>query len=260
GVFPVIWNVRQSLDDPSSMSFSTRFAVRICRALSTMPAGVIYNSKRALGQHSEFGYRNRNAVVIPNGFFMPEPKKIVAKSPRVFGIAGRFHPQKDYDTFFKAAAIALSARPDARFRAAGHGLDPHNAAVASLVKSAGLAPDAVDLCGEISGMDRFYESIDILALSSRTEGFPNVIAEAMSHGKPVVTTDVGDAAAIVGPAGFVVPPTDPRALAGAMIKAMDLPPEEYEAMCRQARARTEASYGIDRIARQFEDFVRSQPG
>lgn len=47
-------------------------------------------------------------------------------------------------------------------------------------------------------MPEFYQSIDLLVLSSRTEGFPNVIAEAMSFGKPIVTTDVGDAAAVAG--------------------------------------------------------------
>lgn len=126
-----------------------------------------------------------------------------------------------------------------------------------MIKAAGLRLEAVELCGEVSDMDRFYQSIDVLVLSSRTEGFPNVIAEAMSYGKPVVTTDVGDAADIVGPAGFIVPAGDPRTLARAMIDAMDLPPEEYEKMCQLARERTVTNYDISRIASQFDRFLQT---
>ena len=252
---PVFWNVRQSLDDPASLSRSSRMAVAVARHLSGGVAGIIYNSSRALELHRAYGYRNRNSVVIPNGFEMPLAAAPEPQAPHRFGIAARLHPQKDHATFFKAAALTLETHPDARFSAAGNGLSWDNPAAAKLIAEAGLSPGAIDLKGEVADMDGFYRSIDALVLSSRTEGFPNVIAEAMSHCKPIVTTDVGDAAIVAGDAGITVPARDPEALAKAMRQILDLAPEDYAHLSRKARLRIENEYTLAAIEAKYLDFL-----
>ena len=199
---PIFWNVRQSLDDPASLSRNTRMALAASRFLSHTPNGIIYNSSRALHLHRIYGYRNANAIVIPNGFEIPPHSDPVAKVPITLGIAGRFHPQKDHATYFRAAALAAQSHPHCRFVAAGEGLTHQNADVARLIAQAGLPPHQIELRGEVDDMSTFYRDIDAFVLSSRTEGFPNVIAEAMSYGKPVITTNVGDSAVVVGDTGL----------------------------------------------------------
>lgn len=252
---PVFWNVRQSLDDPASLSRSSRIAIATSRLLSRRAAGFIYNSSRALELHGAYGYSNHNAIVIPNGFDLPA---LETNSPPVgkrIGIAARFHPQKDHATFFKAAALVSRTHPDVVFKAAGQGLSWDNPVVAQLIADAGLPAQRIDLQGEIADMANFYQSIDVLALSSRTEGFPNVIAEAMSFGKPVVTTDVGDAAVVVGNGGIAVPAKDPQALAEAMRKLLDADHEAYARYAHSARLRVEREYTLAAIETKYLDFL-----
>lgn len=253
---PIFWNVRQSLDDMAVLSRSTRIALHGARLLSHTPDGIVFNSGRAADMHRRFGFRNANMTVIPNGF--EPPAEAPAHRPGdalTFGIAARLHPQKDHETFFQAAALVHARYPAVRFQAAGAGLEAGSEAVERLLQASGLPRDAIALRGEISDMAGFYGGIDVLVLSSRTEGFPNVVGEAMSHGRPVVTTDVGDAAAIVGETGFVVPPRDVQAMADAMERLILASAADFRARGLAARARIDAHYSLPAIARQFDRFV-----
>ncbi len=73
-------------------------------------------------------------------------------------------------------------------------------------------------------MPSVYDAIDIVTSSSLSEGFPNVIGEAMACGVPCVVTDVGDSAIIVAESGVIVNPEDPQALAdgwASMLKRLN---------------------------------------
>jgi glycosyltransferase involved in cell wall biosynthesis len=259
GNVPVFWNVRQSLDDVGSLSASTRVALRLSRLLSSQPAGIVFNSSRARDLHRQFGYRNANCIVIPNGFDLVSPAPAGRRTPTILGIAGRLHPQKDYRTFFAAAALALRTHADVRFIAVGEGLTADNETVRQMMEAAELPFDAIQLRGNILDMGSFYRDIDGLVLSSRTEGFPNVVAEAMSFGKPVISTDVGDAATIVGDTGFIVPPGDPSALADAMRRMLGLGSSEYAALSATAKDRIDGAYSLPHIVDLYDTFLRGDP-
>jgi glycosyltransferase involved in cell wall biosynthesis len=251
----LIWNVRQSLDDPSSLSRSTRSSIALAKILSRYSDGIIYNSSRSHLLHTRYGFWDRNATVIHNGFELPSAYDIRPRRAKTFGVAARFHAQKDYANFFRAASRVLTTHPDTHFVAAGRGVSWQNSEVAALAQSAGISSEALDLRGEVADMANFYQSIDALVLPSRTEGFPNVLGEAMSYGRPVVTTDVGDAAIVASDAGFVVPPRDDAALSIAMRKMLDLSPAEYASYAKRARERVEHLYSIDLITQQYRDFL-----
>jgi glycosyltransferase involved in cell wall biosynthesis len=71
-----------------------------------------------------------------------------------------------------------------------------------------------------SDMRAVYNALDVICLSSLSEGFPNVIGEAMACAKRCVVTDVGDCRLLVGDDGVVVPANDEEALAEGLRQAL----------------------------------------
>jgi glycosyltransferase involved in cell wall biosynthesis len=94
--------------------------------------------------------------------------------------------------------------------------------------------------------------MDIFCLSSRTEGFPNVVGEAMTMGVPCVVTDVGDAAVLVGDAGIVVPKENPTELARGIRKLITTPCCARRQLGQKARERIYQEFSIQRTRDSFE--------
>jgi len=80
-----------------------------------------------------------------------------------------------------------------------------------------------------------------------------VLGEAMAMGVPCVSTDVGDAAVLLGDTGELVPPRNSTALAGALERILDKPLAEREALGQSGRERIEKVFSIETAARRFDD-------
>ena len=177
------------------------------------------------------GYSTRRMRVIPNGYdveiFAPDPegglrlrRSIgVADDAHVVGIVARWDPIKDHATFLDAAARVAVQDPRVCFVLCGEGITCANEKLSELVKRHGLR-DQVRLLGPRDDIATVFSAFDLHVLSSRSEAFPNVVAEAMACEVSCVVTDVGDAALIVGPTGWVVPPGRPDLLADAMYQGV----------------------------------------
>lgn len=253
----VVWNIRHSLEDWASESISTRTAIILGRFLKRMPSGAIFNSERSFMQHREFGYAPARSKVIPNGVEEPELVESARPSISIVGTIGRFHPHKDYSNYLVAAGIAARRDRSLQFVAAGRGIEEGSQDFMDLLSRTNFPRERMELLGELQNVEVFYRRIDVLVLSSLTEGFPNVLIEAMSYGVPCVTTDVGDAAAIVGESGIVVPPRDSDRLAGAITRMTSLSIDEYDRRSSMARARVKTEYSISAVAKSYDDFVNS---
>jgi glycosyltransferase involved in cell wall biosynthesis len=95
-------------------------------------------------------------------------------------------------------------------------------------------------------------ALDVSVLSSMSEGFPNVVGEAMSCGVPCVVTDVGDCAWIVGNTGRVVPPRNPSRLARAIEELLRLGAVGRAELGKRGRQRIMDHFSIDSVVRQYE--------
>jgi len=95
-------------------------------------------------------------------------------------------------------------------------------------------------------------AMNMFCLSSRTEGFPNVVGEAMAMALPCVVTDVGDAAMLVADTGVVVPKEDSVALARGMERLLAMPVAQREQLGQRAKERIHANFSMERACKRFE--------
>ena len=259
----LVWNLRCSDMDLDRYAWSTRLLPTLLSRLSRVPDTVIVNSEAGRRAHVDQGYRPRRWALIPNGFDLGRLVADRAARERVrgelgvgpeemlIGLAARFDPMKDHETFCAAVALVDAGLP-LRFVLVGRGTEPSNAALRSVIERYGVAA-RIACMGERLDLTDLFSALDAVTLSSAFgEGFPNVIGEAMAFQLPCVTTDVGDAAEIVGDTGIVVARRNPRQLSEAWLRLLWLGAAERAALGRRARERIAAHYSLDGVVDRYE--------
>lgn len=270
GVRSVAWGVRSSDLLPDAFRRSTVYIARTCARLSSrLPAVIVCGSEAACRFHSRIGYDESRLIVIPNGYELLPPDPVrravlrtemgVEPDAVLIGRVGRFHPHKDYESFVSAARLVAQRVPTARFLLCGAGLTAENDQLMSWVRASGYA-DRFVLLGERPNVDDVHRALDVACSSSIGEGFPNIVAEAMAAAVPVVSTDVGDAALIVGDTGRLVPAQDAAALAEALAELAAMPARDRDALGRAAQGRIAERYGIDRMIDAFTNLYLGLAG
>ena len=117
--------------------------------------------------------------------------------------------------------------------------------------------DGIIFLGEQSDVQNFMTSFDMLCLSSKAEGFPNVIGEAMLSGLPCITTDVGDAKEIVGNTGWVVPIHNSSLFAECLNDVLNIPLNEFKKYGKNAREKIVKNYDINYVKNEYISLYKS---
>jgi glycosyltransferase involved in cell wall biosynthesis len=254
------WGMRAARQD---LPWRQRLPYELCRWVSDDVDLMIANSSAGLAEYEAGGYRPRRAEVIANGIdvdnFRPDPRcqqQIRAEfgcpvGATLVGVVGRLAPVKDHPTFLAAAARLCGGHPQARFVIVGDGPLAYRHALVAQATRLGLDGRLL-WAGERADMARVYNALDLLCLSSASEGFPNVLAEAMACGIPAIATDVGDARSILGATGEIVPPREPAALSEALARWLVLGAERRRAVGALARARVVAHFAMPAMVSRTE--------
>ena len=169
----------------------------------------------------------------------------VPNGTRIVGSVFRFYKEKDPLLWVRTAARIARARPDVIFLLVGTG--PMHAKIMKLADKLGIA-DRLFLPGTEKNIVPAYGAMDVLLLTSRLEGLPNVVIEAQALGIPVVATDAGGTRDTVldGETGVIVKSRDPANLAERVIHILDDP--DWAAKARQrGPAFVRERFGIKRM-------------
>jgi glycosyltransferase involved in cell wall biosynthesis len=168
--------------------------------------------------------------------------------------AGRIDPIKDLESLLQAFALVRDEIPAAQLRIFGSappGREGYLARCQALADELGVG-GAVTFEGRVAKIRDAYAAGQVVVLCSISEGFPYTLIEAMTCGRPCVSTDVGGVTEAIGDTGLVVPPRRPAELAAACL-ALLRDDARRARLGRAARERALEYFTVDRAVSAFDE-------
>jgi len=255
---PVIASALHSTGLPNRVELSNRLLAPITDAF----IAVAEAHGRFLA--SDEGCAPRKIRVVPNGVdtarFCDQAAPIglreqlgLPDDAMTVGIIAVLRPEKNHDLFLRAAARVHRELPTAHFLIVGDG--PLRAAIEAQIRELELE-GVVHMLGMRRDVPELLNVIDVVALTSKMEANPVSVLEALSSGRPVVSTHVGSIPenVIDGETGFLVPPGDEAVLA-ARLTTLLTQPETRAYMGRAARERIVQHASLASMVSGYENLI-----
>ncbi len=189
--------------------------------------------------------------VIPNPVERNPRPKASAHGPARLVAVGRLSREKGFDTLLAAMALVHQAHPETRLTIYGEG--PLRAELESMRDALGLR-SIVEMPGTTRSLANEFHAFDIFILSSRYEGFGNVLCEAMAAGLAVVSFDCPTGPREIirdGIDGLLVPANDAAALANTINRLIEN--EEQRIALAQRAPDIVSRLGIEQIAQRWRE-------
>ena len=232
----------------------------LVRLVARRVDGVVAVSASQLPELAELGYRRERIRVIPYGVPELVPERASPEVRAELGLAetdfvallvAGLRPEKRVELFIDAVAAARAREPRI------HGVIAGGGTALEVVRARAADAGGVSVLGERSDVADLIAAADVLCLTSRTEGLPVSILEAMALATPAVATAVGGIPGVVaaGKTGVLVEADGAEAFAAALCDlARD--PGQVAALGRAARRLYETSYTVDHAADAYATLIR----
>ena len=183
----IVWNIRHSSFLP--FEIKQKVGLIFLGLLSKIRKySIIYCAFASRDYHQRFFFYKRKSEVILNGLI----KKLDFKdlnNEDYFIYVGRYNPSKGPDFLLRVFKKYVKINPEAKLKIAGGGWN-RNQMDNALINN-------IEILGNVDDLSALYAKAKCFLFTSKTEGFPNVLAEACSFGLPIIATNAGDASVIL---------------------------------------------------------------
>lgn len=220
----IIAAIRSSDMDMSKYHLLYRLHETILQKMMFLTDAVICNSVAGKNFVNRTSKRAKNIFVVGNGFDTDkfkynESKRLefrsrfnIEQTTILIGVVARIDPMKDHETFVYAMQRVMHKYSNVKAIIVGDFNNDLGQNIIKLIDTLNLTSQFV-FTGHERDLESVYSGLDLLVLPSKTEAFPNVVAEGMLFGLPIVSTRVGDCEAILGKHGWLVPVQNPEMMA-----------------------------------------------
>ncbi|MBU74880.1 MAG: hypothetical protein CMM73_04145 [Rhodospirillaceae bacterium] len=219
----IIWGIRSSIFSTKVYSMKVQALYWLETKLMWMANGIITNSVAGRQKIPDRHFRPGRVLTVPNGVDSTQyyPDKAARETLRkqyhltpdiiAIGTVARLDPIKDQFTFLRAAAKFAAEFDNSKFFIIGDGNPTYKSQIEALIQELQIF-NRVVLISSILDINAANNMLDIMTLTSISEGFPNAIGEAMATATPCVATNVGDCEYLVGDPELLCQVGDDRAL------------------------------------------------
>lgn len=266
GIRDIYWAIRHSDLNKETSKRTTVLTARLCAYFSRkVPKKIVCCANRALKNHAQMGYDESKMITIHNGYdlsqFFPDASKRnsfrddlnIDESIFLIGNVGRFHPDKGHDILLESLGILKASELNWRCLLVGRDLDEDNKWLSESIASHGLE-GLVYPMGSRDDIPKIMNALDLYVLASRSEGFPNALAEAMACGTACVSTDVGAADALLS-TDSLCSPNAPAELANIILKfagEKKLELEKWDKRSKAGSVKMQEKFALEYMVHAYE--------
>jgi glycosyltransferase involved in cell wall biosynthesis len=265
----IFWNIRHSELNLKISKKMTILLSIICGLFSRfVPKKIIYCSEKSIKFHenNQF-YSKKKTRLIDNGYsdkiYYPSnnlrsnfrKKNKIKKTDIILGYAGRYAKQKNIESLLNAFSKIVKNYSNVHLYMVGKEINLQNKELINIMSGLNIK-DKIVLLNEQKNLVEFYNGIDLLVLTSHSESFPNVIAEAMLCSTPVLASNAGCSKKIIDKYGFVLNKNDYLSITKGLKRSINILENKkgnWKSLKKNVRSQIKNKFSIEKMAHNYSE-------
>jgi glycosyltransferase involved in cell wall biosynthesis len=260
----IFWNIRHAeLNSKISKKMTILLSI-VCGLFSkVVPKKIVYCSERSIEFHENQHLYSKNKTVLiyngcsdktyyPSKYSRSNFRKTnkINKSDIILGYAGRYAKQKNIKSLLFAFLKITKMHNNVYLYMVGKDINLLNKELTTLILDLKIE-NKIFFLGEQKNLLKFYNGIDLLVLTSHSESFPNVVAEAMLCSTPVLSSNAGCSKKIIKNCGFIMNNNDHPSIYKNLIRTINFykyKRKEWKLLKKNSRLQIQKNFSIPNMA------------